>query len=245
VNKKRTAVLALAVLLSGLTSGCISIEQEIYLQPDGSGEMVLHVSLPDFPEEMRNAQPGPKGNPEDTVKGMKSDILSSLPPTIKLKETKEVRQNGVQGFYAVLQFKQLKDVEAVLASFGEKSLTEGKAGAKDASQWKLRLAKRGAQTVYSQLFFADITATAGAKATVSAGDDKQKKETEAAAEQSLDDQIMPLVLSLVKVRFVLHAPAPITETNADIVLNGKTAIWNGSFAAFAKDKKPIEMKATF
>lgn len=43
----------------------------------------------------------------------------------------------------------------------------------------------------------------------------------------------------------MHAPKNISETNADIVLNGKTAIWDASFGAFIKEKKPIEMKLTY
>jgi hypothetical protein len=57
--------------------------------------------------------------------------------------------------------------------------------------------------------------------------------------------LKPLFLGMIKMRFVLHAPAPITETNADMVLQGNTAVWNCSMAAFAKGKKPIEMKASY
>jgi hypothetical protein len=46
-------------------------------------------------------------------------------------------------------------------------------------------------------------------------------------------------------RFVLHAPRKITETNADIVLNGNIAIWNASPGAFFTEKSPIEMKVTY
>jgi hypothetical protein len=62
----------------------------------------------------------------------------------------------------------------------------------------------------------------------------------------MDEETMNmLVSSLFKLRFVLHAPKRINETNADIVLNGNTAVWNATFGAFAKEKKPIEMKVTY
>ncbi|NOT63504.1 MAG: hypothetical protein HOP19_25110, partial [Acidobacteria bacterium] len=54
-----------------------------------------------------------------------------------------------------------------------------------------------------------------------------------------------LMLAIIKFRFVLHTPTPIKESNADFVINGKSALWDCSLAAFAKEKKPIEMKATF
>lgn len=60
-----------------------------------------------------------------------------------------------------------------------------------------------------------------------------------------EEQLKPLILSLMRLRFILHTPAAITGSNADIVLNGNTAIWNCSLSKFAKDKTPIEMKANY
>jgi hypothetical protein len=62
----------------------------------------------------------------------------------------------------------------------------------------------------------------------------------------MDEEAINMIFSsLFKLRFVLHAPKKITETNADIVLNGNIAVWNASFGAFAKEKKPIEMKVAY
>jgi hypothetical protein len=62
----------------------------------------------------------------------------------------------------------------------------------------------------------------------------------------LDEKTMNMIVSsLFKLRFILHTPKKIAETNADIVLNGNTAVWNATFGAFAKEKKPIEMKVTY
>lgn len=54
-----------------------------------------------------------------------------------------------------------------------------------------------------------------------------------------------MMLGAIKFRFTLHTPTPITSSNADLVLGGKTALWNCSLAAFAKEKRPIEMKASY
>src|SRR5262249_53078730 len=62
---------------------------------------------------------------------------------------------------------------------------------------------------------------------------------------NLEEQLTPLLLSLMRMRFTLHAPAAISNSNADIVINGNTAIWNCSLSRFAKDKTPIEMKASY
>jgi hypothetical protein len=62
----------------------------------------------------------------------------------------------------------------------------------------------------------------------------------------MDEETINMIFSsLFKLRFVLHAPKKITETNADIVLNGNIAVWNASFGAFVKEKKPIEMKVAY
>jgi len=71
------------------------------------------------------------------------------------------------------------------------------------------------------------------------------EETAARMSNDMAEQLKPVLLSIVRMRYVLHAPSPITETNADIVLNERTAVWNCSLVAFIKNKKPIEMKASF
>jgi hypothetical protein len=57
---------------------------------------------------------------------------------------------------------------------------------------------------------------------------------------------MQLVMSLVRMKFVLHAPSPISESNADMMLNqNRIAVWNCSLIKFATDKHPVELKAIF
>jgi hypothetical protein len=64
--------------------------------------------------------------------------------------------------------------------------------------------------------------------------------------KEVEEQSKPLFLAMVNLRFALHAPAPISESNADIVLNNnRIAVWNCSLVKFATEKKPIEMKAVF
>src|SRR5438128_10879381 len=63
--------------------------------------------------------------------------------------------------------------------------------------------------------------------------------------QDFEEQLKPLILSLMRLRFTLHTPAPITSSNADIVLGERTAVWNCSLSKFAKEKTPIEMKASY
>ncbi|HXG64753.1 MAG TPA: hypothetical protein VNO70_06575, partial [Blastocatellia bacterium] len=57
--------LASVAALCLLATGCISIEQEIFLNPDGSGEFVFHISLPDLPPDMAKSAPGDREKPED------------------------------------------------------------------------------------------------------------------------------------------------------------------------------------
>ena len=46
-----------------MASGCFSIEQEIFLNADGSGELVVFISLPDLPEKMGGAELTAKKSP--------------------------------------------------------------------------------------------------------------------------------------------------------------------------------------
>jgi hypothetical protein len=78
---------------------------------------------------------------------------------------------------------------------------------------------------------------------------KEDNTIESTVDDPLEDALGKLMglafFSTIKLRFVLHAPKKITETNADIVLDEKTAVWNASFGAFLKEKKPIEMKLIY
>jgi hypothetical protein len=238
-----------------MTTACFSIEQELFLNQDGSGEMALHVSLPDFPEDMMKSDKAGNKNPADDIASMKKDFVSSLPSTVKLKEVKEVRQNGSLGFYLVFEFKDVNDLASVFDTFNKGSLKDGDIQGK--SQWTAAVGRIGDKTQYTGTVLVDLAdkkpdaaSTSGAKGGAKSGAKEGTKEgsKESASDGSLDDfskQLEPLLLGTVRMRFVLHAPAPITDTNADIVLNRRIAVWNCSLIAFTKDKKAIVMKATF
>ncbi|MEK6286322.1 MAG: hypothetical protein AABO57_11325 [Acidobacteriota bacterium] len=230
-------------------TGCFSIEQEIFLNADGSGDLVIFISLPDLPEKMAGAEMTQKKSPADALAEFKKELTTALPPTIKLKEVRDVKQNGVQSIYLVFSFKQLQDIQRVLANFGKSSLKEGDIGSDP--QWSVQIEKKDNKSFYTQKFLLDVDAKAKAevKAEVKVNGKVQEQPKpspeEDKASKEMEEQFKPLILSIVRMRFVLHAPSPITETNADIVLNSRTAVWNCSLAAFSKDKKPIEMKASF
>ncbi len=229
-------------------TGCFSIEQEIFLNADGTGDLVVFISLPDLPEKMAGAEMTTKKNPGDVLADFKKELTTALPPTVTLKQAKEVKQNGVQSLYAIFHFTKIEDIQRVLVNFGKGSLKEGDIGS--APQWSLQIEKKENKNFYTQKFLLDVDAkaTAEIKAEVTVNGQKQeqkKSPEEDKASNEMAEQFKPLILSIVRMRFVLHTPTPITDSNADIVLNGKTAVWNCSLAAFSKDKKPIEMKAIF
>lgn len=240
MNIKRFMGFCLVLLFCFVASGCISIEQEIYLNADGSGEMALYISVPDLPDELTSSagDMGQGKNPVMEVEKFKKSITTEMPATVKMKEFKEVRQNGSRGFYVVVQFKDIKDLNKIYANLGKEGLQAPDMQGK--SDWTVGLEKNAGKSTYTGKFLIDL--------------DDKKKETEkkdAAADpdqpnfDEFGEKLSMLLLSTVKMRFVLHTPSPISETNADIVLREKTAVWNCSLAAFLKDKKPIEMKASF
>jgi hypothetical protein len=305
MNRKNCFATIFVAVLCLLTSGCFNIEQEIFLEPDGSGDMVIYISMPDFPEAMKKTSPGPQQDPQKLLDEFKQKFANDLPPTIKLKEAKEVRRHGAMAFYIVLHFNQLNDVDSMLDKFSKESLSEKglaqSAASKDESLWKIRLEKAGDLTEITQRFYADIGGAlegamggamgmgksesakspsdsappvkSQASATPKSGSKparkartrrtargaepvapKEEDPFESMADGSMKDpmkelmneEMMSMIFSSIfKLRFVLHAPKKITESNADIVLNGKIAIWNASLGAFAKEKKPIEMKVKY
>jgi hypothetical protein len=254
---RRLLIVPLIFAACIFAAGCFSIEQEIFLNADGSGEMVLHISLPDLPDNVKKTA-SPEKDPDEMLAGLKKDVTLGLPPTIKLKEIKEVRQNGAHGFYAVLQFTKLQDVQSILENFGKESLKDKQSpGPKDGQKpsapvpaWNLQIQKTETRTLFAQSFFVDMSdATNSEKPVKAEAGAKTSEGAEASVKMEGLEDLTMMFLSTIKMRFVLHAPSPIIDTNADIVMNSRTAVWNGSFAAFYKDnkpiKKPIEMKASF
>lgn len=244
MNIRRVVSFAFVLFLCVFATGCFSIEQEIFLNADGSGEMVMFISIPDFPEDMTKAQPGGGEKPEDKLREMQTDLMANLPPTIKIKEVKEVKQNGAHGFYIVIQFKQLKDIETVMTNFGKESMKDEKSKSAPPT-WSLQSEKRADGTSFVQRFSIDITEPEKKPEVKEAKPGEQPKPPESDFGKELEAQLKPILYSMVKMRFVLHTPTPITDSNADIVLNRNTAVWNCSMSAFLKNKQAIEMRAKF
>ena len=242
MNVKRLFGFGLLLILGLFSSACFSFEQEVFLNADGSGELYLYVSMPDLPDEFMKSGPDPKKkSPADEMAEFKKEMLSGASPTLKVKEVKEIRQNGARGMLAVFQFKDLRDIEAAMASLGKGTLKEGEFKGKN--QWSVQLDKVGARRQFTGRFLLDLDEKKEEKK-----DDKPKAangKDEIAFDMKGLEELMPLILGMIKVRFTLHTPAPITESNADMVLQGNTAVWNCSMAAFVKSKKPIEMKASY
>lgn len=279
---KRVFGFCIILFAAVFSSACFTIEKEIFLNADGSGDLVLRVSMPDLPDKINAAAPGvPQKSATVEIDKFKKEVMTSLPPTMKLKEAKQVKQNGIISFYAVLEFKDLKDTEAIFAKLGQNDLTELSPGS--ASEWHAKLEKRDGKTVYSESVMMDVddaktpakagqqappappTAASAPKPSPSTkrgnaqggrGTRKAqepppvsvKEESPDLADKTAEfgEQLKPLFLAMVNMRFVLHTPSPIIESNADIVLfNNRIAVWNCSLVKFATEKKPIEMRAIF
>lgn len=279
-----------------LTSGCFNIEHEIFLEPDGSGDMVMYISMPDIPAAMSEALMKDASNPQQDLQKLfdevKQKFANELPPAIKLKEAKEVRRHGAFAYYIVLRFNQLNDVNSMIDKFAKESLSKAgiapSTASKIESYWKIQLENDGDLTTITQSLYWDLE---GMGAAMEMGKRESAKPPSDSSEPGkLQDSVKPksgskparkaptrrtapivgvvapkeeptiddkmkeffsegmismLVSSILKMRFVLHTPKKITETNADIVLNGNIAIWNASLGAFIKEKKPIEMKVTY
>ena len=239
MNVKRILGYGLVLGLGLFSSACFSFEQEVFLNADGSGELVLYIAMPDLPDEMMSKGSDlSKKAPADEMAQFRKEMLSGASPTLKVKEVKEIRQNGARGMLAVFEFKDLKDIEPALASLGKGTLKEGEV--KGNNQWSVRLDKVRGKNVFTGRFLLDLEEKKKEQPKTAPG-----KEEPAVEMPNFEEQIMPLFLGMIKMKFTLHTPTPITETNADIVLQGNTAVWNCSMVAFMKNKKPIEMKASY
>ena len=225
-------------------SGCFTIEQEVFLNADGSGDLVFHLSVPDLPEDITKQASG-MGMSKDSglnIDQLTKEIGATKNPRVKIKEVKSVRQNGVQGVYVIFQFSDLNDMNTALAEIGKSSAKD--AELKDQPQWKVGLSKTSTGSVFSSSFFLDLSNDKTGKTAPPKMTDQDAAKPEEPFDK-LGEQLTALLSGTMRMRFVLHAPSQITSSNADIILNGRTAVWNCSPTVFLKDKKPVQMKAVF
>ena len=238
MNVKRISGFCLMLAVGFFSSACFSFEQEVFLNPDGSGELFLYISMPDLPDEMMKSGPDmSKKTPADAMAEFKKEMLSGA-SALTVKEVKEIRQNGARGILAVFQFRNIKDIGPAFSSLGKNTMKEGEF--KGTNEWTAQLDKVGGKNVFTGRLLLDLDEKKPDKPKTEEGKGEITLDM-----KGLEDQLKPLFLGMIKMRFVLHTPSPISDTNADMVLRGNTAVWNCSMAAFAKNKKPIEMKASY
>jgi hypothetical protein len=235
MNLKRSALYFILPLCFA-AYGCISLEQELFLNADGSGQISLCLSVPDIlisiSKEQISKQAGQDVTQslEEIIAKIKAEAGKMLSPGVALKDVKEARQNGMSNLYIVLEFKDAESLDGLFKayrSWAYRLWSELGLGS------SFQIEKRKERTTLTgKLYFDSAKFFEGSKLTTS-------------SLNQFEEQMNQLVLSMFRFRFALHAPAPITKTNADIVLNKRTAIWNLSMASFPKDKSPLQVKASY
>lgn len=160
-NSRWLGLIALIVLCLS-TSACISIEQEIFVKADGSGDLLLHISLPDLPDDAKSLTIGGGADTGDVMEKFKKEVIEKLPPTIKLIEAKSQKRNGTAGFYALFRFQDLREVQSLMGQILQES-TKEMPGADPTQkkskppEWTLAFDKQNGLTNFTQTFFADMS----------------------------------------------------------------------------------------
>jgi hypothetical protein len=253
MRANRLFVVCFVALACAASTGCISFEEDVFLNQDNSGEFVLQLSMPDFPDSMTKSSPANavEKTPQQQLADLRQQLTAGLPSSVALEQIKEIRENGSIGFCAIFKFKNVKDIEPALAALGKGNGKE--TGLADNSQWKMAIEKIGGKNLFTSSVYYEIQddkekqTKKTAEGAQSAGAAQPAKSPEKSNDMGsdLDQQLKPLLMGMVRMRFVLHTPSKITDSNADIVLRDNTAIWNSSMIAFLNSKKPIEMRATY
>lgn len=217
-------------------SGCFTIEQEIFLKEDGSGTFLIHITLPNPPKkegEVAKPEEDPEKIMEEIKKGMDELKITGL----TVKEVKEVSKNDLAQIYLVFEFQDIKTLIPALKKLEETG--NKKADKKEDMNiaWTLDLKKSGAQTTF-------LSTYAFAFKPEKKDEKKEKTKEEEEWEKMAEDMMMTM-LSMAKVRFVLHAPKDFVKTNADMTV-GNQAVWEGAMSSFiGKTPKPLQMEATY
>jgi hypothetical protein len=261
-NARKFARTAFSAALIALSAGCITFEHEIFLNEDGSGTYVLHLAAPKASGDELGAAP-PGGDAGDLMEKIKKGLKESHINGISPKSVKSVAKRGLEGFYMIFEFNDVRGIGDMFKELGAledeeegkegKTATQakgeaGKGGKKNRQEeidWKMELKKKGKKTHFVSTYLMPGLQKPGE------GEKKQNDEEKKAGSEDMPDspfggmgEMMDMVMGTARVRFVLHAPSDISESNADIVIGGQ-AVWEASLSMFMERKAQMKMKAVF
>ncbi len=218
-------------------SGCFTIEQEIFLKEDGSGTFLIHITMPNPPK--KEGEPAkPEEDPEKIMSEIKTGMDELKITGLKVKDVKEVSKNDLAQIYIVFEFQDIKTLIPALKKLEETGNKKAEKKEDMDISWTLDLKKDGAQTTF-------LSTYAFAFKPEQKKDAKKEKTKEEEEWEKMAEDMMTTMLSMAKVRFVLHAPKDFIKTNADMTV-GNQAVWEGAMSSFVgKSPKPLQMEATY
>lgn len=212
-------------------SGCLTMEQEIFLKDDGSGTFVIHITIPNPPGEVKK----PEDDPGKIFEDMKTSIEKLNIKGITLKETKMIDKNDLAQVYIVFEFEDIKTFVPVLKQLYESGGQKSSEQEEVDLTWTADLKKEENKNIFSSSF-----------SFVLEPKQEEKKETtkEDAEFEKMMEDMMRTMLATGKIRFVIHAPKDFIKTNADITF-GNQAVWEAALSMFLDKGKRLEIEAIY
>lgn len=231
----RLFVFAALCFTSLLFSGCFTIEHEIFLKNDGSGTFIMHITMPNPPKK-EGETVKPQEDPEQIMKDIKTALNEIKVTGLTVKDVKEIEKNDLGQIYIVFEFQDIKTLVPALQKLNEAGNKESKQKDEMKMDWLIDLKKDGDKTKFASSYAFEFKPEKK--------NEKKEKTKEDEEWEKMAQDMLTTMLSMAKVRFVLHAPKDFTQTNADITF-GSQAVWESSLSAFMQKGKKLEMEASY
>ncbi len=216
-------------------SGCFTIEHEIFLKDNGSGTFIIHITMPNPPK--KEGEPAkPEEDPAQTMKDVKAAMDTLKVEGLTVKDMKLIEKNDLGQIYLVFEFQDIKTLIPALKKLNEAGNKESKQKDQVDMDWQLELKKEGGTTHFTSSY-----------AFTFQPEQKEKKPAKTKEDEDMEkmaEDMLTTMLSMAKVRFVLHAPKDFVSTNADITF-GNQAVWESSLSAFIGKGRKLEMEASY
>lgn len=239
ISTGKIFVFAALCFIVFLCSGCFTIEHEIFLKDDGSGTFIMHITMPNPPK--KEGEPvKPDEDPKQIMKDIKESMDKLNVKGLTLKDVKLIEKNDLAQIYIMSEFQDIKTLVPALKQLSEagnkNSQKKGENEEMD-MDWKVDLKKDNGKTAFTSSYtFAFKPEKKEEKKTKTKEDEEWGK---------MAEDMLTTMLSMAKVRFVIHAPKDFTQTNADMTF-GSQAVWESALSSFiGKSPKPLEMEASY
>ena len=214
-------------------TSCLEMTERIQLNPDGSSDISLHISLPDIPDDKKKSAPAKEKDLDKEVEAVFSSVQKD---GLSLKKGREETITGIKYFTLIGSAEKIYDLKNLYFQMkkGGKNKEEDKS--KEAfeeifskSRFEVKKTKKGVLQITRSFSPPKIKKLKKSS--------KKVKNQEAELGKELEDAF----LNVFRIRFEFHSPTKVVHSNAPTVF-GRDLRWETTLGYLMKNSFDIKIE---